>query len=247
MKPCIVIASLCLCLFTLPSCKSTGKIVATPTYLQADSPSDPPGMRAARAAERAKRVKDGTYKPGEQLDVQGGKVFVFRRNPDIDKETSGGMVSADKAKIVVCEGMYYYVELDDGSKGYIRETDLVNPQHLVQKGLLPEVGADGMPMPIGAGTLFPEESAVQGQPIELDQNQKLMTNSAGRTVVVATKTSEKGDAFEARKRAMMGGGDDQQPAKDNALPEPKPEQEAGQPPLPSPDDIPDLPESNVPM
>ena len=46
---------------------------------------------------------------------------------------------------------------------------------------------------------------------------------------------------------LAGAGEDQQPAKDNALPDPKPEQEAGQPPLPSPDDIPDLPESNVPM
>lgn len=244
MKPCIAIASLCLCLFAVPCCKSTGKIVATPAYLQADSPADPPGMRAARAAERAKRVKDGAYKPGEQLDVQGGKVYVFRRNPDIDKETSGGMVSAEKATIVVCEGMYYYVELDDGSKGYIRETDLVNPLRLVQKGLMPELGPDGMPLP-GGGVLFPEETAVQGQPIELDQNQKLMTNSAGRTVVVSTKTTEKGDAFEARKRAMMGEGADQPQGKDAALPEPKPEQDAGQPPLPSPDDIPDLPESNA--
>ena len=241
MKPCIAIASLCLCLFAVPCCKSTGKIVATPAYLQADSPADPPGMRAARAAERAKRVKDGAYKPGEQLDVQGGRVFVFRRNPDIDKETSGGMVSAEKATIVVCEGMYYYVELDDGSKGYIRETDLVNPLRLVQKGLMPELGPDGMPLP-GGGVLFPEETAVQGQPIELDANQKLMTNSAGRTVMVVNKTSEKTDEFEARKKAMMGGGEPK-PLDDV----PKPEAEAPSPTstLPAADDIPDLPESTA--
>lgn len=121
------LAILALCVFLLPSCKHKALLVSTPTYLQADSPSDPPGLRAARAAERAKRVKDGAYKPGEELEVQGGRVFVFRRNPDIDKETSGAMVSAQKAKIVVCEGMYYYAELSDGSKGYVRETDLVNP------------------------------------------------------------------------------------------------------------------------
>ena len=242
MKPRLAIACLFVCLFTLPGCNSTGKIVATPPYLQADLPSDPPGLRAARAAERAKRVKDGNYKPGEQLEVHGGKVYVFRRNPDIDKETDGGMVSAEKATIVVCEGMYYFVELDDGSKGYVRETDLVNPQRLMQKGLLPELGPDGMPLP-GGGMLFPEESSVQGQPIELDQNQKLMTNTTGRTVVVVNKTTEKTDAFEARKKAMMGEGD--QPAKDAALPEPKPEREAPAAPLPSVDDIPDLPESNA--
>ena len=233
------LAILALCVFLLPSCKHKAFLVSTPTYLQADSPSDPPGLRAARAAERAKRVKDGAYKPGEELEVQGGRVFVFRRNPDIDKETSGAMVSAQKAKIVVCEGMYYYAELSDGSKGYVRETDLVNPQRLMQRGLLPDPNMEGLPPTDAGGVLFPEESVVQGQPIELDANQKLMTNSAGRTVMVVNKTSEKTDEFEARKKAMMGGGEPK-PLDDV----PKPEAEAPSPTstLPAADDIPDLPE-----
>ena len=233
------LAALALCVFMLLSCKHGSTIVSTPTYLQADLPSDPPGLRAARAAERAKRVKEGAYKPGDELEVQGGKVFVFRRNPDIDQETSGGMVSAEKAKVVVCEGMYYYAELSDGSKGYVRETDLVNPQRLMQRGLLPDPNMEGLPPTDANGVLFPEESVVQGQPIELDANQKLMTNSAGRTVMVVNKTSEKTDEFEARKKAMMGGGEPK-PLDDV----PKPEAEAPSPTstLPSADEIPDLPE-----
>lgn len=236
------LAALALCVFMLPSCKHGSTIVSTPTYLQADLPSDPPGLRASRAAERAKRVKEGAYKPGDELEVQGGKVFVFRRNPDIDQETSGGMVSAEKAKVVVCEGMYYYAELSDGSKGYIRETDLVNPQHFAQRGLLPDPNMEGMITNAG-GMLFPEESPVQGQPIELDVNQKLMTNAAGRTVMVVSKTSEKGDEFEARKKAMMGEpakGD--QPQGGDNIPQPAPDQ--APPPIPQSagDYIPDLPD-----
>lgn len=233
MKLSLAAIALCVCL--LPSCKHGDTIVSTPTYLQADSPSDPPGLRAARAAERAKRVKDGAYKPGEELEVQGGKVFVFRRNPDIDNETSGGMVSAEKAKIVVCEGMYYYAELSDGSKGYVRETDLVNPLHLVQRGLFPDPNMEGM-VTDANGVLFPEESAAQGQPIELDANQKLMTNSSGRTVMVVNKTSEKSDEFAARKRALMG--EPKQPQDDI----PQPAGDASAPPTPAADDIPDLPD-----
>ena len=240
MKLCLAV--LALCVFMLPSCKHGSTIVSTPTYLQADSPEDPPGLRASRAAERAKRVKEGAYKPGEELEVQGGKVFVFRRNPDIDQETGGGMVSAEKAKVVVCEGMYYYVELSDGSRGYIRETDLVNPQHLTQRSLLPEPNTEGLATNAG-GMLFPVESPVQGQPIELDANQKLMTNSAGRTVMVVSKTSEKGDEFEARKKAMMAEpAQDDKPQGGDNIPQTAPDQPPPPVPQPAGDYIPDLPD-----
>lgn len=109
----------------------------------------------------------------------------------------------------------------------------------MQRGLLPDPNMEGLPPTDAGGVLFPEESVVQGQPIELDANQKLMTNSAGRTVMVVNKTSEKTDEFEARKKAMMGGGEPK-PLDDV----PKPEAEAPSPTstLPAADDIPDLPE-----
>ena len=237
MKPSLAIACLFVCLFTLPGCNSTGKIVATPPYLQADLPSDPPGLRAARAAERAKRVKEGNYKPGEQLEVHGGKVYVFRRNPDIDGDAAGRMVSAESATVVVCEGLYYYVQLSDKSSGYVRETDLVNPQRLVAKGAaIPEPNLnpnmEGTAFPPQSGVLFPEESAVQGEPIHLDPNQKLMTNNTGRTVVVVNKSSERSQEFEARKKALLEGKDANTGA-------------PAAPSAPAADDVPDLPDSSV--
>ena len=235
MRLSLALAALCVCL--VPSCKLFKHRDSMPYYLQEASPTDPPGAQAARAAERAKRVKDGLYKPGATLAVQGGRVYVFRRNPDIDGDSAGRMVSAESATVVVCEGLYYYVQLSEKSSGYVRETDLVNPQRLVAKGAaIPEPNLnpnmEGTAFPPQSGVLFPEESAVQGEPIHLDPNQKLMTNNTGRTVVVVNKSSERSQEFEARKKALLEGKDANTGA-------------PAVPSAPAADDVPDLPDSSV--
>lgn len=164
----------------------------TPEYLREASPMDPPGTAEARAALRAKLVKEGAFAPGEQLEVQQGKVFLFFRNPDHSHDTSGRMVDAATARIISCEGLYYFVETDGGKKGYLRESDLVSPiktlistqEELFPGGEMPALsenwGEDAANLPDGA--------------------QKLMTTTSGRTVVVVKKKSDRGTAFEARKR-----------------------------------------------
>lgn len=173
----------------------------TPEYLKEASALDAPGAEAARAALRDKLVKEGSFADGETLEVQQGKVYLFSRNPDNDAEARGRMVESASAKIISCEGLYYFVELEDGSKGYLRESDLVNPVKLVST-------MDGM-MPDGGVTPGPEgwgEGVEQPEVVELDSNQKLMTNDAGRTVVVVNKKSDRNEEFEARKKALENGG-----------------------------------------
>ncbi|MBR5879718.1 MAG: hypothetical protein IKY91_09175, partial [Akkermansia sp.] len=68
------------CMFSLALLSSCG--LATPgeympLYLQEPSPLDPPGMEALRAEARAKYVKEGLYAPGEELEVQQGKAYLF--------------------------------------------------------------------------------------------------------------------------------------------------------------------------
>lgn len=188
-----------------------------PEYLNEGSALDAPGMAAARAAQRSALVQEGTYAPGDVLDVQERKVYLFSRNPDKNEEATGKMVSTEKAKIISCEGLYYFVEVDDGSKGFLRESDLVNPVKLVST-------TDGFLLPNGE-TPGPEgwaEGAVE-QPdvVQLDSNQTLMTNQSGRTVVVVGKKTEKSDEFEARKKAMLEGKPAPAPA---PLPEPASEE-----------------------
>ena len=111
-----------------------------PIYLQEPSPLDPPGMDAVRAEARAKYVKEGLYADGETLDVQQGKAYLFNRNPDYYEGAKGRMVDTATARIISCEGLYYFVEIEDGSKGFLRETDFVNPVKLVSTA---EILGDG--------------------------------------------------------------------------------------------------------
>ncbi len=170
-----------------------------PAYLQEDSPLDPPGAAAARAAARAKLLKEGAFATGDTPEVQQGKAFLFDRNPDHTEDPGGRMVETSKAKIIACEGLYYFVETDDGKRGFLRESDFVDPVRLAPTSEL--VGSD-LPPDFAAGAdVFPDPDA----PLELDHNQKLMTNQNGRTVVVAQKKSDKSDEFEAQKRAIEAG------------------------------------------
>lgn len=200
----------------LASCNLNKHGDYTPEYLKETSALDAPGTAAARAALRAKLVKEGTFADGETLDVQQGKVYLFDRNPDNDGSARGRMVESATAKIVACEGLYYFVELEDGSKGFLRESDLVNPVHLVStsdltplEGGLPE-GWENMNM------------GPQPEEVQLDGSQKLMTNEAGRTVVVVSKKSDRNAEFEARKKAIMEGGEQKTdlPTPTEELPEP---------------------------
>lgn len=177
----------------------------TPIYLEEPSPLDPPGMDAIRAEARAKYVKEGLYKDGETLEVQQGKAFLFNRNPDYYEGAKGRMIQTANARIISCEGLYYFVELDDGSKGFLRETDFVNPVKLVSSSL---------------ENLLPEES--WDTPGPLDGEQQVMTNTSGRAVLVVKKTTKKTDEFNARRRELLNKqtADEALPTPTEELPEP---------------------------
>lgn len=190
MKPLTAISLLSLAL--LPACSLFEPGVYTPLYLQEPSPLDPPGMEALRAEARAKYVKEGKYADGETLDVQQGKAYLFNRNPDYYEGASGRMVNATSARIISCEGLYYFVETDDGTRGFLRETDFVNPVTLVSTlgngDLLPPGSLPGV-------TEWAEEDMQDGA-------EQLMTNANGRTVVVVNKKSEKSQEFADRMREL---------------------------------------------
>ena len=169
------------CLLSLALLSSCGLATPgeyVPLYLQEPSPLDPPGMDALRAEARAKYVKEGLYAPGEELDVQQGKAYLFNRNPDYYEGATGDMVSTATARIISCEGLYYFVETEDGTKGFLRETDFVNPVKLVSTT---DTAQNPMAQPGG---------------------QTMMTNTSGRTVVVVSKKSDKSDEFASRLRQL---------------------------------------------
>ena len=204
MKPLALISLLSVTL--LSSCSVVERLTTpgeyTPIYLEEPSPLDPPGMDAIRAEARAKYVKEGLYKDGETLEVQQGKAFLFNRNPDYYEGAKGRMVTTANARIISCEWLYYFVELDDGSKGFLRETDFVNPVKLVATS---------------AEALLPEES--WGDEALMGGDEQIMTNTHGRAVLVVKKTSKKTDEFNARRRELLK----QQPAApadDTSLPTP---------------------------
>ena len=204
MKPLVVISLLSAAL--LSSCSVVERLTTpgeyTPIYLEEPTPLDPPGMDAIRAEARAKYVKEGLYKDGETLEVQQGKAFLFNRNPDYYEGAKGRMVQAAQATIISCEGLYYFVKLDEGSKGFLRETDFVNPVKLVSNSL---------------ENLLPEES--WETPGSMDGEQQIMTNTNGRAVLVVKKTSKKTDEFNARRRELLNK-QSAAPADDTALPTP---------------------------
>lgn len=185
-----------------------------PIYLQEPSPLDPPGMEAVRAEARAKYVKEGLYADGETLEVQQGKAFLFNRNPDYYEGAKGKMVETATAKIISCEGLYYFVEIEDGSKGFLRETDFVNPVKLVSS-------AEGDLLPTGA---LPSVEDWAGAPLQ-DGEQTIVTNDTGRAVLIVSKKSRKSDEFEARRRELQkakedSGSNDTLPTPTAELPEP---------------------------
>ena len=207
MKPFVTLSLLSMTLFT--SCSVVERLSTpgeyTPIYLEEPSPLDPPGMDAIRAEARAKYVKEGLYKDGETLEVQQGKAFLFNRNPDYYEGAKGRMIQTANARIISCEGLYYFVELDDGSKGFLRETDFVNPVKLVSSSL---------------ENLLPEES--WDTPGSLDGEQQVMTNTSGRAVLVVKKTTKKTDEFNARRRELLNKqtADEVLPTPTEELPEP---------------------------
>lgn len=195
MKPLFTLSLLSMAM--LPACSVFEGLTTPgeymPIYLQEPSPLDPPGMEAVRAEARAKYVKEGLYADGETLEVQQGKAYLFNRNPDYYEGASGRMVDTASAKIISCEGLYYFVEIDDGSKGFLRETDFVNPVKLVS------TAAEGELLPTGALPPVGDWEA----PVPMDGDQTIMTNDTGRPVLVVSKKSKKSDEFEARRRELQ--------------------------------------------
>ncbi len=192
----------------LPSCDSLFSGEYSPEYLREDSPLDPPGLAAARKAQRDALVKEGLFAPGSTVEVQQGRVFLLARNPERTPEPSGKMVESAKAKIISCEGLYYFVELDGGERGFLRESDLVQPVELVPTN------------PMLAGDLFATPISEVAEPLPLDENQTLTTNNNGRTVVLVGKKSERSAEFEERKKEVETGGDSGADSEPPPLPEP---------------------------
>jgi len=118
----LVLLSTCL----LSSCfTSNSPKEFTPSYLKKDSNLDKPGTASARAAERNKRKKDGAFALDANYALHGGKVFLFKMNPEYADSASGKTYKAKTAKVIFCEGTYYFVELDTKERGYIQETSMV--------------------------------------------------------------------------------------------------------------------------
>ncbi len=200
-------------MLALPSCESLSSEEYTPEYLRESSPLDPPGTEAARKEMRMKRVKEGKYETGVTLAVQQGRVFLLSRNPEYDPDAGGRLVEAEEAKILSCEGLYYFVEMSDGKRGYLRESDFVDP--MAQDGLFLPDGVEG------------------AAPIQLDENQTLTTNADGRAVLLVGKKSDRSAEFEKRRKAVEKGEPVPMPEMgDEPLPAPAASEEL--PPLPEP-------------
>ncbi len=178
----------------LPSCDSLSSEEYMPEYMKETTPLDPPGTEAARKAMRMERVKEGRYETGSSVAVQQGRVFLLSRNPEYSPEPEGRMVEAAEAKILSCEGLYYFVELEDGKRGYLRESDFEPPVELMPTD------------PLLAGGMYGPEGEVEGAaPMQLDENQTLTTNEDGRSVVLVGKKTERSAEFEQRKQAVEKG------------------------------------------
>ncbi len=191
------------CVALLPACSLFEPGEYAPIYLQEPSPLDPPGMEAVRAEARAKYVKEGLYADGEVLEVQQGKAVLFNRNPDYYEGAAGSMETAASARIISCEGLYYFVELDNGRKGFLRETDFVSPHKIVST--LDSESATGA-----------AASAAAATPLPANAEMTLTTDTAGRTVRLVKKTTEKSDEFKAKVKEIQ----DQGAANDGGLPTP---------------------------
>ncbi len=197
-------------MLVLPSCDSLSSEEYTPEYLKETTPLDPPGTEAARKAMRMERVKEGKFETGSSVPVQQGRVFLLSRNPEYSPEPEGRLVEAAEAKILSCEGLYYFVEMEDGKRGYLRESDFEQPMDL----LLPP--ADPMMAEFGG-------EVEGGAPIQLDDNQTLTTNTDGRSVILVGKKTGRSAEFEKRKNALERGESYPVPAAGGEEPPPLPE------------------------
>lgn len=208
MKPSILMIASAL---LLTSCGLFESGEYTPLYLTEPSPLDPPGMEDARAKMRAERVKEGMFEVGATPEVQQGRAYLLDRNPDFAAENpSGRMVTTATVRVLSCEGTYYFVESEDGKRGYLRESDMVNPVSLVATSELLPLPGEGL-LPDGEGVL-PIDDAV---PTDGTVPQ-VRTTETGRTVViVGTNSGSKSDEFERRKRALENG---QSPDGESAAP-----------------------------
>ncbi len=240
----------------LSSCKSSLKNF-TPAHLIAPHPNDAPGIEISRKAERDKREKEGRYKIGEELPVAGGKAMLFMSNPDYDTKTKpvGKLVEATSAKVIFCEGLYYFVETNNQDRGYIRETDL-SPATLGDA--LPEPSSSNIgggapagfsssapsiypgdiaPLPVEAGppSLFP---GAGGLLLGGEDQGATATTQSGRVVNIKTRDTGRNKDFEKMK-ASLEKHENEAKAGPKVIPTPEP-----LPPLPaaSTDVIPDLPE-----
>ena len=190
--------SLLLCAVLLSSCSLFETNEYMPLYLQEPSPLDPPGTADLRAKMRAERVKEGIFAAGDTPEVQQGRVYLLDRNPDYAENPSGRMVTTATVKVLSCEGTYYFVEAEDGKRGFLRESDMMRPITLVSTSDFVPLPGEGL-MP-GADGLLPFEQA----PLKQDAAPQLRVNDDGRTVVVVGKKSEKSREFEERRRALEG-------------------------------------------
>ncbi len=200
----------------LSSCSLFEKGEYTPLYLQEPSPLDPPGTDEARAKMRAERVKEGIFAVGATPEVQQGRAYLLDRNPDYSQNPSGRMVECSTVKVLSCEGSYYFVEAESGERGFLRETDMVNPVTLVATSeLVPVPGGTAVP---GVDGLLPFEQA----PLQDTTSPQLRMNDEGRTVVIVGKKSEKSRQLEDLKRQMESEGTAPATEEDPnaALPEP---------------------------
>ncbi len=181
-------------MLVLPSCDSISSEEYMPEYMKETTPLDPPGTEAARKAMRLERVKEGKFATGTSVPVQQGRVFLLSRNPEYSPEPEGRLVESAEAKILSCEGLYYFVEMQDGKRGYLRESDLEQPIELMPTD----------PMLMG-GMFGPDGEVEGGAPMQLDENQTLTTNTDGRSVILVGKKTERTAEFEKRKEAVEKG------------------------------------------
>ena len=195
---------------SLPACSVWNNLTRReydPEYLKEDSPLDPPGVRQAREAARAKLVKEGKFAAGAVVEVQEGRAALFDHNPERDPDANSKMVTMKNATIIACEGLYYFVKAEGGQKGFLRESDFVQPEsRLVDTGLVMPGGVvtPGAPGGVVAeGDLLPGDPGIPEEEVQLAPNETLDTTAANRTVVVREKKTDKGREFEERRKAMM--------------------------------------------
>lgn len=235
----------------LSSCVSSDKN-PLPIYLAPDSALDQPGESEARKDEFKRRQKEGAYAIGSKVKVSKGKAFFFSKNPDIDGILGGKMMEADMVTILSSEGMYYYVRTDDDDGGYLRESDLINPEVDAQLQAQASMGLmDGMvfgdpsavPAVTGDGALFPPTNGLTMElPTDPAGAPQVMTNAQGRVRTIVRKNTGASSRFEEAAAAIPFTDKADTPAPAAATPAPAaPAQPAPAPADVDDADIPDLP------